>query len=81
MLYSITPVIQYTPLYHGMRFCLKVHFSDKKEKKGPLSGIELRTADTRDARDATTAIGSVFFTPAATSTPLLRSCSHYKYVI
>ena len=64
-----------------MRFCLKVHFSDKKQKKGPLSGIEPRTTDTRDARDATTAIGSVFFTPAATSTPLLRSCSRYKYVI
>ena len=64
-----------------MRFCRKVHFSDKKQKKGPLSGIEPRTTDTRDARHATTAIGSVFFTPAATSTPLLLSCSRYKYVI
>ena len=54
-----------------MRFCLKVHFSDKKQKKGPLSGIEPPTTDTRDARDATTAIGSVFFTAAALSHPAL----------
>ena len=64
-----------------MRFCLKVHFSDKKQKKGPLSGIEPRTTDISDARDATTAIGSIFFTPAATSTPLLLSCSCYINVI
>ena len=54
-----------------MRFCQKVHFSDKKQKKGPLSGIEPPTTDTRDARDATTAIGSVFFTAAALPHPAL----------
>ena len=58
-----------------MRFCRKVHFSDKKQKKGPLSGIEPRTTDTSDARDATTAIGSVFFTTSPT--PLLLFCSCY----
>ena len=45
--------------------------SDKKQKKGPLSGIEPRTTDTRDARHATTAIGSVFFTAAALPHPAL----------
>ena len=52
-----------------VRFFLKVHFSDKKPKKARFSGIEPPTTDTRDARDATTAIGSVFFTPAP------RSCA------
>ena len=54
-----------------VRFCLKVHFSDKKPKKTPFSGFEPRTTDTRDARDPTTAIGSVFFTSAALPHPAL----------
>ena len=64
-----------------VRFCLKVHFSDKKPKKARFSGIEPPTTDTRDARDATTAIGTVFFTATAPPIPLLLSCSRYKYVI
>ena len=54
-----------------VRFFLKVHFSDKKPKKARFSGIEPPTTDTRDARDATTAIGTVFFTATA---PPSRSC-------
>ena len=65
-----------------MRFCLEVYFSDKKQEKAPLSGIEPPTTDTtRDARDATTAIGTVLFTASAPPIPLLLSCSRYKYVI
>ena len=76
--YTVLP-----PLYNiapFVRFCLKVHFSDKKPKKARFSGIEPPTTDTRDARDATTAIGTVFFTATA-PIPLLLSCSRYKYVI
>ena len=69
MLYSITPLIQYAPLY---AFLPESAFFRQKEKKGPLSGIEPRTTDTRDARDATTAIGSVFFTAAALPHPASR---------
>ena len=67
--YTVLP-----PLYNiapFVRFCLKVHFSDKKEKKTRFSWFEPRTTDTRDARDATTAIGSVFFTTAALPHPAL----------
>ena len=66
MLCSITPLIQYAPLY---AFLPESAFFRQKAKKGPLSGIEPRTTDISDARDATTAIGSIFFTPAATSYP------------
>ena len=79
--YTVLPPLYNIPPF--MRFCLKVYFSDKKQKKAPLSGIEPRTTDTSDARDATTAIGSIFFTPAARSAvfslppppPPPRSCS------
>ena len=77
--YIVLPPLYNIPLF--VRFCLKVHFSDKKQKKTPSSGIEPPTTDTRDARDATTAIGTVLFTATAPPIPLLLSCSRYKYVI
>ena len=45
----------------SVRLCAELYFSDKKGKKTPLSGIEPPTTVTADARDATTASGSVFY--------------------
>ena len=55
----------------SVRLCPKLDFSDKKGKKTALSGIEPPTTVTADARDATTASGSVFFTSAALPHPAL----------
>ena len=49
--YRALPPLYYIPPF--MRFCLKVHFSDKKPKKARFSGFEPPTTDTTDARDAT----------------------------
>ena len=40
--------MQHGPLCAFFRFCLKVHFSDKKPKKARFSGFEPPTTDTTD---------------------------------
>ena len=65
--YRALPPLYYIPPF--MRFCLKVHFSDKKPKKARFSGFEPPTTDTTDARDATKLPCSVVFMTAALPHP------------